>query len=264
MAEPAQDQLVFLLTLGTIGVLTLTLFIVVFFFIYQKRILILQQQNQKMEIDFQEQMSQSQLEAQEKDRVRIAADLHDSVGSLLWGAKLNASFIDRTMDLTGESRASYVELMKVLDQTIETVRRIAWQLTPEAFHHAGLSKSLEKLCESIDGKGILVVYSGSDGVVWNNPNALQTFRIVQELVSNSVKHSNAKQILVNLTWGEKDVSVSVEDDGIGFELETVDPGVGWWSIRRRAKQISAEISIGKPPINSGSLVSLKIPLANEK
>ncbi len=260
MAEPAQDQLYFLLTLGTAGMLMLALFIILFFFIYQKRILLLQQQKQKMEIDFQEQMSQSQLEAQEKDRSRIAADLHDSVGSLLWGAKLNATFIERSIPLTPEARESHDELMSILDQAIGTIRRIAWQLTPEAFQHAGLSISLERLCNTIDGKGIRVSYTGCDQDMWNDSRALQLFRIVQELLSNSIKHAAATTISVVLSCHDDKLTVTVADDGIGYSPHPSSDGVGWWSMRTRARQIGAQFSIGQSPMGKGLSVTATLPL----
>ncbi len=262
MAESAQDELVFLLTLGTAGVLALALFIILFFFIYQKRILLLQQQKQKMEIDIQEQMSKAQLEAQERDRKRIAADLHDSVGSLLWGAKLNASFIQRSVPLNDQARESYDELINILDQSIQTVRRIAWQLTPEAFQHAGLSQSLERMCNNLDGKGVAVSFKAYHSSMWNDEQALQTFRIVQELLSNSIKHSGATRILVSLFCPRNTLFVAVEDDGIGYQPQTSTDGVGWWSIRQRAKQIGADLCIGLPPSGKGLSVTVAIPLTS--
>lgn len=261
MAESTQDDLILLLTLGTVGVLALALFIILFFFIYQKRILLLQQQKQKLEMEFQEQMSKAQLEAQEQDRIRIAADLHDSVGSLLWGAKLNASFIERSVPLNPEARESYDELISIIDQTIQTVRRIAWQLTPEAFHHAGLAESLERMCNTIDGKGVAVTFQAHQSAMWNDRPALQLFRIVQELLSNSIKHSGATKIIVSLFCPGNTLFVVVEDDGIGYQPQPTRDGVGWWSIRQRARQIGAEISIGLPPSGKGLSVTVAIPLS---
>jgi len=261
MAESAQDELLLLLTLGTLGVLALALFIILFFFIYQKRILLLQQQKQKLEIDFQEQMSKAQLEAQEQDRTRIAADLHDSVGSLLWGAKLHASFIERSVPLTQDVRESYLEMISALDQSIETVRRIAWQLTPEAFQHAGLTRSLERMCSTIDGKGIAVRFQGQNSSMWNDGQALQVFRIVQELLSNSIKHSGASHIRVSLLCPGNTLFVVVEDDGIGYQPMQTTDGVGWWSIRQRVRQIGADLSIGLPPSGKGFSATVAIPLA---
>lgn len=261
MAEPAQDHLYFLLTLGTSGVLILALFIVIYFFIYQKRIFVLQEQKQKMEIEFQERMSHAQLEAQEKDRTRIAAELHDSLGSLLWGAKLNAAYIERSISMTPEAIVSHAELMSILDSSLETVRRIAWQLTPEVFQHDGLTKSLERLCKSVDGKGIKVNFETHDETNWNDNSALQVFRMVQELVSNSIKHAQATTIHVSLHCPGDTRFIVVEDDGIGLQQES-EHGVGWWSIRQRARQLGAEIIIGQPPSGKGLSVTISIPLAS--
>lgn len=261
MAESANDDLLLLLSLGTVGMLALAVFIILFFFLYQKRILILQQQKQKLEMEFQEQMSKAQLEAQESDRTRIAADLHDSVGSLLWAAKVNAAFIERSVPLNEAARESHEELIDIIEQTIQTVRRIAWQLTPEAFHNAGLTAALERMCTTVDGKGVSVTFEAHHASMWNDGQALQVFRIVQELLSNSIKHSGATKIVVSLFCPGNTLFVVVEDNGIGYLPQQSTDGVGWWSIRQRARQISAEISIGQPPTGKGLSVTIAIPLA---
>jgi signal transduction histidine kinase len=260
MAESAQDQLYFLLTVGTAAILTLAFFIILFFFIYQKRIFTLQRQKQQLELDFQEKMNRAQLESQEQDRARIAADLHDSVGSLLWGAKLNASVIARSAVLPETAQVAHGELMTVLDQTIQAVRRIAWQLTPEVFQHEGLVKSLERLCHSVNGKGIAVTFEAHDPSIWNDAHALQVFRIVQELISNSIKHAQASSIQVSLHCPGDTRYIVVQDDGIGYQPSPDNHGVGWWSIRQRARRIGAEIIIGLPPNQKGLSVTISIPL----
>src|SRR5260221_227642 len=100
----------------------------------------------QLQPDYQNQMIRLQLESQEQERKRIGADLHDSLGSLLWGAKVNASFIQRSVELSEYALASYKELNQILDESIDVVRRVAWELTPEAFHYSGLSDSIKKIC----------------------------------------------------------------------------------------------------------------------
>jgi len=265
MAGLPQSELVFLFTVGTTCVLLLTTFVVLFFLVYQKRILVLQQDQQRIEREFQQQMVQSQLESQEKERIRIASDLHDSVGSLLWSAKLNASFIERSVRFDGETKETHDELMTILDNTIQMVRRIAWELTPEAFHQTGLSQSLARLCQDLDGKGGLRVLLSQTGQrVWNNDAAMQAFRIVQELVSNVIKHAKASTLIINLTWRESELLIEVEDDGVGFSLDQTRSGVGWWNINQRITRLKGEITIGIPPSGKGAVVHLKLTLPYEK
>lgn len=264
MAEPAQDELIILLTTGTIGILLLAVFIVLFFFIYQRRMLIAQREKQKLEIDLQYKMAYAQLESQERERVRIASDLHDSLGSLLWSAKVNATFIDRSVSLKGETRESYQELLMSLDQSIEIVRRIAWELTPEAFQHTGLSASLSGLCNRINGKSMKVTYQQEGDHFHADDKALQVFRIAQELVSNCVKHAKATEMLVHFVSKPDIMILKVEDNGIGFTLEENRRGVGWWNIEQRVRRLKAKITIGKNPYGSGTSVTLTVPLNHDE
>ncbi len=264
MAEPAQDQLIILLIFGTAGILALISFIVLFFFLYQRKILILQEERRLKEIEFQRTMLQAQLASQEKERTRIAADLHDSLGSLLWGAKVNASFLEKSLQLTGETLVSHKELISILDQSIQSVRRISWDLTPEAFYLSGLSQSLNKLCERFNGKGAEVDFSENATRFWNDDKALQVFRIIQELITNSIKHSQASRISVRLTWESTILKLNVEDDGIGLNPQINGSGVGWWSIRQRADFLRAKITLGQTPKGNGSSVVVQIPLFDAK
>ena len=149
--DPLQEQdIPVLILMGTTGMLILIGGIAVFILLHQRRIL-KEKQNQAMQaLDYQDKMIKLQLESQEQERKRIGADLHDSLGSLLWGAKVNATFIQRTVGVTETTLTPFYELNQILDEGIETVRRIAWELTPDAFHYAGLSESVKKICERLN------------------------------------------------------------------------------------------------------------------
>jgi signal transduction histidine kinase len=234
----------------------------VFILVYQKRILKEKQMQAKRELEYQNQMIQQQLESQESERKRISADLHDSLGSLLWGAKVNASYIQRSTKLSGEALNSHTELLRILDDSINTMRRISWELSPEAFQYSGLSESVKKLCQQLDGKGIDIQFSENESQAWNTLDALQVFRIIQELLSNAVKHSHATLVQVSLTWVPTLLEITVSDNGIGFTIEKNKRGVGLWNIEQRVKQLQAKLFIGVTPTGSGTTINIKIPLPN--
>lgn len=264
MVEPPQDQLIFLLTIGTIGILVLIVFIILFFFRHQKKMLIAQREKQKLEIEFQYRMAYAQLESQDKERVRLASDLHDSLGSMLWSAKVNASYIDRSILLKGEVKQSYEELILSLDESISIIRRIAWELTPEAFQHTGLWGSITALCNRFNGKSIDVkLYQSGDP---NLPldDAFQVFRITQELISNCIKHAQATELEVDLISQADILTLKVQDNGTGFDLSECRRGVGWWNIENRVRRMNGEIAIGKNPGGSGASITMTIPLAHDE
>lgn len=261
MAELPQGEIIYIIVLGSLGMLSLTVGFAVFITAYQKRMLQEQEKRRIMDIDYQQKMIQSQIDSQEVERKRIAADLHDSIGSLLWAAKLNMAFLGRSIPLEGEVKDSYNETLKILDQSIDSVKRISWELTPEAFQHIGLSASIKEMCSRLDGKGLsLVVEETGKIIFWRDDRALMVFRIVQELINNAVKHARASVINVTLSWQPEDLMIEVSDDGIGFKpSETSRNGVGWWNIMHRSKKIDAVVSV-KENQERGAAIELKVPL----
>lgn len=264
MAELPQGEVVYIIILGSLGMLTLVVGFAVFIMIYQKRMLQEQEKRRVLDLEYQQLMIQAQIDSQEVERKRIAADLHDSIGSLLWAAKLNIGFLGRSIDLEGELKDSYQETMKILDQSIDSVKRISWELTPEAFQHTGLSSSIKELCSRLDGKGLSLVYlEVGTGIFWKDDRALMVFRIVQELINNAVKHAKATRIEVELCWKEKNLVIEVSDDGIGFPpKDTTRNGLGWWNITHRSKKIGATVFVNKN-IQTGAAIELSVPLSYE-
>ena len=261
MAELPQGEVVYIIILGSLGILTFVVGFAVFIMIYQKRMLQEQEKRRILDLEYQQLMIQSQIDSQEVERKRIAADLHDSIGSLLWAAKLNIGFLGRSLDLDGELKNSYQETMKILDQSIDSVKRISWELTPEAFQHTGLSSSIKELCSRLDGKGLSLMFQEvGTGIFWKDDRALMVFRIVQELINNAVKHAKAKRIKVELIWKEKDLVIEVSDDGIGFTPnDTTQNGLGWWNITHRSKKIGATVLVNEN-VQTGAAIELIVPL----
>lgn len=259
MAELPDHEIVYIVIIGSLGMLTLLVGFVLFIFAHQKRMLMEQEKRRQMDVDFQTKMIQLQIDSTEAERKRIAADLHDSIGSLLWAAKLNLAFLGRSANFSNELKDSYSETLSILDQSVEGVRRISWELTPEAFSHTGLSASIKELTTRLNGKGQRMIFvETGDSVFWNDDAALMVFRIVQELVNNAVKHSKASQIEIQLTWTASTLMVSVSDDGVGFSLnKEFRSGIGWWNITNRSAKIGATLVVNEN-IAKGSAVTLTV------
>ena len=261
MAELQTSEVVNIIIIGSMGMLILCVGFAVFIALYQRRMFQEQEKRRIMDLEFQNKMIQLQIDSTETERKRIAADLHDSIGSLLWAAKLNIAFLGRSVDFSGELKDSYSETMRMLDQSVDSVRRISWELTPEAFNHTGLASSIKEFCTRLDGKGQKVIYEESGrSVFWKDDRALMVYRIVQELVNNAVKHAKATIIRVRLKWSAQALDVEVSDDGIGFVLnDKVRSGVGWWNITNRSNKIGAKLLV-KEDTPKGAAIELTVPL----
>jgi signal transduction histidine kinase len=263
MAELPQREVVYIIILGTLGMLTLIGGLAVFITVYQRRMLQEQEKRRIMDVEHHRKMIQAQIDSQEVERKRIAADLHDSIGSLLWAAKLNIAFLGRSINLDGELKTSYYETMTILDQSIDSIKRISWELTPKAFYHTGLSASVRELCMRLDGKGQTVIFEESRNTAfWRDDRALMTFRIIQELVSNAIKHSHATTIKVELSWDPHELLIVVSDNGVGFKLNpSVRNGVGWWNIEQRSDKIGARVI--QRDMKNGTTMEIKVSLLDE-
>ncbi len=156
--------------------------------------------------------------------------------------------------------SSFKDLSQILDEGVEVVRRIAWELTPEAFQYSGLSSSVSKLCERLNGKGIEIIIHENEIKLWNDDRALQVFRVLQELISNAVKHSGASILEISLNWFEYKIQISVRDNGTGLLITANQKGVGLWNIEQRISQLKGEIRIGHPPIGTGVEVNMEMYL----
>lgn len=243
------------------GMLVVSVGFAVFIASYQRRMFQEQEKRRLMDLDFQDKMIQLQIDSTETERKRIAADLHDSIGSMLWAAKLNIAYLGRSVEFSGELKDSYSETMKMLDQSVDSVRRISWELTPEAFNHTGLASSIKEFCTRLDGRGQNVVYDEQGrSVFWKDDRALMVYRIVQELVNNAVKHAQSTMIKVKLRWNLQSLEIEVSDNGVGFVLnDKVRSGVGWWNITNRSKKIGANLLV-RNDVAQGAIIELTVPL----
>lgn len=260
MGRLQEEYILILILSGTLIILLLVTGMVLFMLLYQKRVVKEKQLRAEQELAFQNQMIREKFESEESERKRIASDLHDSLGSLLWGAKVNTTFINRSLNMSEDMQKSFNDLNDVLDESIRVVRRIAWELTPEAFQYSGLLESVRKVCTRLNGKGIELVLIEENGRLWNDDNALQMFRVIQEIISNSLKHSGATILEIKMIWKEDEFEVNIRDNGIGLNRDVLEHGVGMWNIAQRVEKLRGKMHIGNPPIGTGLEIDIKIPL----
>jgi len=176
------------------------------------------------------------LEGQESERVRVARDLHDSLGGLLSTIKLQLK----------NEESNKERLSELLDKATDEVRSIAQNLQPSALQKLGLIAAVNDLLNIYVGKkkGIRINFQHYNVPENLPPNkALQLYRIIQESLNNAVKHSGATEILIQINGEEKGISILVEDDGEGFQKNNDSKGFGLKNMQQRAEFLEAELSI---------------------
>ena len=231
---------------GALGMLLLAIAIIVFFIIYQKRLFAQQEDIQKMEIEYQKKLLKHSVKTQEEERKRIASDLHDEVGSILSVTKIYAHQINpnQTPQNFEEHKQKISEL---IDNAVNRLRNISHNLFPPNLDHLGFFQATVDFCKKIENVNNIDVHLSHNRVPQlNKQKELIVYRILQELVQNTLKHANATRIQIELTDSAQGFKLDYKDNGIGFSTpinKSKLNGLGIMSIESRANSIGAKISI---------------------
>ena len=265
-----QQRDFFFLLLLFFGAIILALFFIVRD--YRHRLYtnhIIAEQNEKINLQTIQQLEdalrieslQGMIEGQETERRRVATDLHDSLGGLLAAAKI------RLENLSGkfpklDDHEEFAKIKNLLDDTIAETRQIARNLQPGTLHQFGLMKALRDLTVRVRGDGVPTIDFQHFGTFTDIDHtiALNCYRIVQELLQNSLKHAQATEILVQLTRTDSELALLVEDNGLGYNPETMIKGMGTDNVSQRVQFIKGEISI-QTAQGQGTSTMVTVPLA---
>lgn len=208
------------------------------------------QQQRISELETEKQLSATEavLKGEEQERTRLAKDLHDGLGGMLSGIKYSFNTMKENLIMTPENHQAFERSMDMLDSSIKEMRRVAHNMMPESLIRFGLDTSLRDFCNDINQSGALEVsYQsiGLENVNLGQTTAITIYRIVQELMSNVLKHASAKSTIVQVTNTTGHISVTVEDDGNGFDTAILknSKGIGWTNIQHRLDFIKAKLDV---------------------
>jgi signal transduction histidine kinase len=244
------NSIIFVYFIGTIGMMLLALSIFFFFVTYQKKMLKKQLELNETKARQQEEILRNTISAQENERKRIAQDLHDEVGAMLSVVKLNVGRIEKkTEEPVAKELAA--ETKSYLDEVITQVRRISRSLLPPSLEKLGLYFAFEELANWVNKSEQLkiVCWKGGEQFRFDNKKELAIFRIVQELLNNAIKHSEATVIYINSRFSpNKNLMISVTDNGKGFYLkEKTNAGLGLKNLESRSQIMDAKFKMKSTP-----------------
>ena len=237
---------------GTIGMLALTIGLIVFIIFHQRKVIRYQMKLQRMEQDQQKLLLNASIRLQEEERQRIAADLHDDAGPLLATARLYLNENLVNLDKTTQLQSIY-NAKQIIDDTIQLIRNISHSLMPPTLKNFGLESAVNDLFQKISGSGSMNASSRFHDYRerLQAENELIIFRVIQELVNNILKHSNASFIhLTQNTSGNK-FFIRLHHDGRGItqadfnKLNKSNVGLGLKNIQSRLKVLHGQIFFEK-------------------
>lgn len=202
----------------------------------------------------------SLINGQESERQRLSRELHDSLGQLLIGLKLKYESCLNKSNLKGES---FTDLGKLFDQTIEETRRISNNLMPAALSEFGLTPAIRNMCNEIaetTNINLQFKVEGS-GMALDLEVKTYLFRIIQEALTNIIKHARAKNASVSLIFTEFAVFIHIEDDGKGFNPSKTkgQKSNGLNNISDRVSLLSGKIFIASENLK-GTKINIEIPI----
>jgi signal transduction histidine kinase len=198
--------------------------------------------------------------AQEQERARLARELHDETGQALTSILLGLKALEDAVD-TDDARASTSTLRDLVVSTLQEVRRLAVELRPAALDDFGLVAALDRLADTIREKtGVEVEVEAHLGDTRLEPFLETTlYRIVQEALTNVVKHADARRVSISVVRKDGSISAVVEDDGRGFDVEGArDDALGLLGMRERVGLVGGRISIESTP-GVGTTLAVEFP-----
>jgi signal transduction histidine kinase len=266
VAANTSSRFNYIMLFGTLAMLSLTLGIVFFVIFHQRKVIRFNDQLKKLEDDKQQILLNASIKFQEEERNRIAADLHDDVGPLLATARLylNENLVNQE---PAAQLQSIFSAKQIIDDAIQLIRNISHSMMPPTLKNFGLESAMSDLFQKINGSGTLnaSVRFHDYRTRLKIEQELLIFRVIQELVNNIIKHSNAGFIHLTQNANTTHSYFRLHHDGQGIvqtefdRLNHVSTGLGLKNIASRIKVLNGRIFFEIDPSHTYYKVTLEIP-----
>ena len=201
--------------------------------------------------------------AEEKERKRIAADLHDGVGQLMTAAWLNLQVLEKqTTNGTDEQQQLINKTTLLVGESCKEVRQVSHNMMPNALLKKGLINAVKEFTQQIDSS-ILSINLQAEGLDVELDSITETilYRVIQESVNNAIKHAAASELDISIHHANGNIDVLIEDNGQGFDIKKIDNnknGLGLQNIRSRILFLKGTVDWDSSPSN-GTVVAIHIP-----
>jgi len=212
----------------------------------------------------QEEAARAILEAEEKERQRIAKDLHDGVGQMMSAAKMNLSAFESEMQFTSEEQKKALEkVIQLVDESCREVRTVSHIMMPNALLKNNLATAIQEFVNKLSSKTLQVdVYT--DGLEERFDSNVETvlYRVVQECVHNALKHAGATTLDISLIRDKDGISGTIEDNGKGFDPNDKEnfEGIGLRNIITRIEYLKGTVDFDSAP-GRGTVIGIHVPLS---
>ena len=211
----------------------------------------------------QELATKAVLAAEEKERQRIARDLHDGVGQMMSVAKMNLSAFESDIQfLDRDQQESFEKIINLVDESCREVRSVSHNMMPNALLKNSLAIAIKDFVDKIEKRSLKVrVYTeGLDDRLDSNLEII-LYRVIQECVNNVIKHAEASRLDISVLKDKEGISATIEDNGKGFDIGDKDKfeGIGLKNIITRIEYLKGMVDFDSSP-GRGTLIALNVPL----
>tara|TARA_R110002050_G_scaffold299733_1_gene466156 strand:- start:13656 stop:14456 length:801 start_codon:yes stop_codon:yes gene_type:complete len=257
LASTASERYLLIYMIAVLVIVT-TL-VIIFFVVFLKRKNKLLLDKIKQQQAFEAEITQAQTEIQEQTLKNIGWELHDNVGQLLSFASMQLSILK--MQMSDDVKDKFAETTDALKQSLKEVRSLSKSLNNEVILNIGFEKSINNELDRLNKMKFATATLEVKGekVLFNNKkDEIIIFRIIQEFLSNSVKYSKAKHLKIILQYESDHLKITASDDGVGFNINTIEKGSGLINMESRAALINATLELTSQP-NKGVQLVMEYP-----
>ena len=243
----SDKELFILIVTSIVVVAVLAVGFIVLYNVFQSRILQEIQDAHEKEMEYKNSLISNTIEVQERERCRIAKDLHDDIGSKLSIVNLNLNLLKTSIEPTEKLNVIIDHIESSLTDSITQARIISHNLYPPILDKFGIQSAIESLATEITRTGELSVETdiNHQWKKFNSSDELHIYRILQELVHNTIKHAKATQVMISSEKKEGKIILQYEDNGKGIKDVVDRVGLGMSSIETRISLLKGSMEIDK-------------------
>ena len=201
--------------------------------------------------------------AQEDERRRISRELHDDAGQAMMGIKMSLEKLKSLEPANKPLITGIDRSIELTDAAITKIRTVAYSLRPPMLDILGIHRAIKQLCVDFsEHTNLIILYTGEDAPPLNDELAISIYRIVQESLTNIVKHSGAHRAWIRFQPGKNKIKLNIIDDGKGFDTEEQHTGIGLASMKERCRLLNGKFVI-KSSKGSSTLLAFTFPILHQ-
>lgn len=201
------------------------------------------------------------LASQEQERSRVAKDLHDGFGQMISILNLNLKSLERE---NSDRHQVFEQSAGVLEDMYQELKSICFNLMPQTLIKNGITSAIREFASRINQTGKIIIETSFFGMETRltDIQEISLYRITQEWVNNMLKYSDATFATIQITRDENEITLTIEDNGLGFDLELLKSGKGngWRNMNSRANLMKGELEVDTTPGQRGTMLTINAPV----